>query len=79
VRGGTGQVDHMCWRMGGQVRRVGLRVGRFVEQDYEREVRRGRTTSEQVRVSIIFPSPRLTIYVNEGCKALGLRSWPRNK
>ena len=50
---------------------VGLRAGRSVEQDYERgglyskttsgEVRRGRTTSEQVRVSIIFPSPRLTI------------------
>ena len=45
-------------------------MGRFVEQDYERggsysrttsgEVRRGRTTSGQVRVSIIFLSPRLT-------------------
>jgi len=43
----------------------GLRAGRSVEQDYERggsysrttsgEVRRGRTTSGQVRVSIINP------------------------
>ena len=24
-------MDHMCWTMGGQVRRVGLRAGRFVE------------------------------------------------
>ncbi|QCD83700.1 hypothetical protein DEO72_LG2g4047 [Vigna unguiculata] len=26
-----GLMDHMCWTTGGQVRRVGLRVGRFVE------------------------------------------------
>jgi len=49
---------------------VGLRAGRSIKQDYERggsccrttsrEVRRGRTRSGQVRVSIIFPSPRLT-------------------
>ena len=48
-------------------------MGRSVEQDYERggsksrttsgEVRRRRTTSGQVRVSIMFPSPRLTICV----------------
>ncbi|QCE03712.1 hypothetical protein DEO72_LG8g1737 [Vigna unguiculata] len=31
VRGGTGLVDHMCWTTGGQVRRAGLRAGRFVE------------------------------------------------
>jgi len=31
VRGGTGLVDHMCWTTGGQVRRVGLRAGRFEE------------------------------------------------
>jgi len=31
VRGGTWLVDHMCWTTGGQVRRVGLRVGRYVE------------------------------------------------
>jgi len=24
-------VDHVCWTTGGQVRRVGLRAGRFVE------------------------------------------------
>ncbi|QCD78747.1 hypothetical protein DEO72_LG1g2383 [Vigna unguiculata] len=24
-------MDHMCWTTGGQVRRVGLRAGRFVE------------------------------------------------
>jgi len=36
VRGGTRLVDHMCWTTGGQVRRAGLRVGRFVGQDYER-------------------------------------------
>ena len=63
----------MCWTTGGQVRRAGLRAGRFVEWDYERggsssrttsgEVRRGRTTSGQVHVSIIFLSPRLTNYV----------------
>jgi len=29
-------VDHVCWTTDEQVRRVGLRVGRFVEQDYER-------------------------------------------
>jgi len=28
---GTWLVDHMCWTMGGQVRRAGLRVERFVE------------------------------------------------
>jgi len=31
VRRGTGLVNHMCWTTGGQVRRVGLRAGRFVE------------------------------------------------
>ena len=31
VRGGTGLVDHMCWTTDGQVRRAGLRAGRFVE------------------------------------------------
>ena len=36
VRGGTGLVDYMCWTTDRQVRRVGLRAGRFVEQDYER-------------------------------------------
>ena len=36
MRGGTRLVDHMCWSTGGYVRRVGLRVERFVEQDYER-------------------------------------------
>jgi len=35
VGGGTGLVDHMRWTTGGQVRRAGLRAGRFVEQDYE--------------------------------------------
>jgi len=34
VRGGTRLVDNMCWTTG-LVRRVGLRAGRFVEQDYE--------------------------------------------
>ncbi|QCD87935.1 hypothetical protein DEO72_LG3g2475 [Vigna unguiculata] len=29
-------VDHVCWTMGGQVGRAGLRAERFVEQDYER-------------------------------------------
>ena len=29
--GRYGLVDHMCWTTGGQVRRVGLRAGRFVE------------------------------------------------
>ncbi|QCD96159.1 hypothetical protein DEO72_LG6g862 [Vigna unguiculata] len=38
------------------------------------EVHRGRTTSGKVRVSIIFPSPRLTICVIEGYNALGLSS-----
>jgi len=28
-------VDHVCWTIGGQVRRVELRAGKFVEQDYE--------------------------------------------
>jgi len=36
VWGGTRLVDHMCWTTGGQVRRAGLQVGRFVGQDYER-------------------------------------------
>jgi len=36
VRGGTGLVNHMCWTTDGQVRRAGLRAGKFVEQDYER-------------------------------------------
>jgi len=31
-----GLVDHMCWTTGGQVRRAGLRAGRFVGQDHER-------------------------------------------
>jgi len=31
VRGGTRLVDHMCWTTGGQVRRAGLRAGRFEE------------------------------------------------
>ncbi|QCD89647.1 hypothetical protein DEO72_LG4g593 [Vigna unguiculata] len=31
VRGGTYLVDHVCWTTGGQVYRVGLRAGRFVE------------------------------------------------
>ncbi|QCD87256.1 hypothetical protein DEO72_LG3g1790 [Vigna unguiculata] len=26
-----GLVDHMCWTTGGEVRRAGLRAGRFVE------------------------------------------------
>jgi len=43
------------------------------------EVRRGRIASGQVRLSIVFPSPRLTICVIEGYKALGLRSWPRTR
>jgi len=31
-------VDHVCCTtMGGQVRRAGLRAGRFVKKDYERE------------------------------------------
>jgi len=29
--GGTWLVDHMCWTTGSQVRRAGLRAGRFVE------------------------------------------------
>ena len=37
---------------------VGLRAGRSVEQDYEQEVRRGRTTSRQVCVSIINPETK---------------------
>ncbi|QCE06799.1 hypothetical protein DEO72_LG9g1813 [Vigna unguiculata] len=28
---GTWLVDHICWTTGGQIRRVGLRVGRFIE------------------------------------------------
>ena len=35
MRGGTTLVDHISWT-GGQVRRAGLRAGRFVELDYER-------------------------------------------
>jgi len=35
VRGGTGLVDHICWTTGRttiwEVRRAGLRAGRFVE------------------------------------------------
>ena len=31
MQGGTWLVDHMCWTIGGQVRRVGLRTRRFVE------------------------------------------------
>ena len=30
-RGGRYLVDHMCWTTGEEVRRVGLRAGRFVE------------------------------------------------
>ncbi|QCD94168.1 hypothetical protein DEO72_LG5g2248 [Vigna unguiculata] len=37
VRGGLWLMDHMCWTTGGQVRRLGLRARRFIEQDYERE------------------------------------------
>jgi len=31
MRGGTRLVGHMCWTTGEQVRRAGLRAGRFVE------------------------------------------------
>jgi len=52
---------------------VGLRASRSVEQDYEREVRRGRTMSGQVRVSIMFPSPRLTSCVFWRLQSLGVK------
>jgi len=29
-------MDHVCWTTSGEVRRVGLLVGRFVELDHER-------------------------------------------
>jgi len=31
LQGGTRLVDDMCWTTGGQVRRAGLRAGRFIE------------------------------------------------
>ena len=57
--------DVMCGEVRGwRITCVGLWAGRSVKQDYEWEVRRGRTTSGQVRVSITFPSSRLTFCVN---------------
>jgi len=29
-------VDHVCWTTDGEVRRVGLRAGKFIELDHER-------------------------------------------
>ena len=57
---------------------VGLRVGRSVEQDYEREVRRGRTTSGHDRVSIINPESKVNyLCVVKVERPWGLRSWSR--
>ena len=67
---------------------VGLRAGRSVEQDYERggsysrttsgEVRRGKTTSRQVRVSNINPKSKANyLCVVKVEKFWGLRSWSR--
>jgi len=30
-RGGSYLMDHVCWTTGGEVHRVGLRAGRFIE------------------------------------------------
>jgi len=52
-REGSQLVDHVCWTMGGEVRRVGLRAGRFVDW----------TTSGQVRGSIGIPKTSLSMYL----------------
>jgi len=35
-RGGSQLLDHVCWTTRGEVRRVELQTGRFVELDYKR-------------------------------------------
>jgi len=70
-RRGSEMVDHVYWTTGGEVRRVELRAGRFVEA--------GPRVGRFVWASHI-PSPWSIICVNWRLKSLGvLRSWPRTK
>jgi len=62
-------VDHVCWTMSGEVRRVGLRAGRFIEV--------GPRAGRFMKASYIL-SPWSIICVTCRFKNLGIiRSWSR--
>jgi len=72
-------VDHVCWTMSGEVRRVGLRVGRFVEVGLRagRFVEAGPRAGRFVGASYIL-SPWSIICVTCRLKNLGvIMCWPR--